>query len=50
MDKDLTDEDLGVFVLDNHCEEIGSILKYVLVCSLVTVTVVTVTLLGVYLS
>ena len=45
-----TDEDLGVYVLDHHCEEIGSILKYMMVCSLVTAIVVTATLLGMYLQ
>lgn len=45
-----TDEDLGVYVLDRHCEEIGSILKCVMICSLVTAIVIVATLLGVYLS
>jgi hypothetical protein len=44
----MTDEDLGVFVLDDHCDEIVSAIKCAIVCCIVSVAVVTATLLGVY--
>ena len=46
--ENMTDEDLGVFVLDDHCDEIASAIKCAIVCCLVTVAVVTATLLGIH--